>query len=297
MLPSPIIATSRAMEHSRRETPLLRLGIIADPQYADLDPNLALDRHFRQSLGRLEEAIALFNGRALDAVVTLGDLIDRDWASFDPALAVYRRLRHRAIFLPGNHDFAVAPEHLGDVHRRLGMPAHYHDLLIAGHRIVVLDGSEVSLFAVPDGHPRREQAKARLKALTAAGAANAQRWNGGLGEAQFAWLGEVLEQAREEDEPVVLLCHYPVAPENAHDLWDAQRLLDLLAPYENVRAYLCGHNHAGNAVTRDGTHFVTFRGMVDTPDRNAFAVLSLYEDRLEIEGFGREESRVLQSCV
>lgn len=275
------------------QTPVLRLGIIADPQYADLDPDLTLDRHFRQSLGRLEEAIDVFNGRDLDAVVTLGDLIDRDWASFDPALAVYRRLRHKALFLPGNHDFAVAPEHLGNVHRRLGMPAHYHDLLLAGHRLVILDGSEVSLFAVPNGHPRHEQAKARLKALTAAGAVNAQRWNGGLGEAQFAWLAGVLEQAREDGEPVVVLCHYPIAPGNAHDLWDAPRLLDMLADEPNVRAWLSGHNHAGNTVTLNGTHYVTFRGMVDTPDRNAFAIVSLYADRLEIEGFGREDSRVL----
>ncbi|PYE36043.1 calcineurin-like phosphoesterase family protein [Rhizobium sp. PP-F2F-G38] len=277
------------------ENPVLRLGIIADPQYADLAPNLTLDRHFRQSLGKLEEAIDVFNGRDLDAVVTLGDLIDRDWESFDPALAAYRRLRHKALFLPGNHDFAVAPEYLGDVHRRLGMPAQYHDLLVAGHRLVILDGSEVSLFAVPKGHPRREQAKARLQALTAAGAINAQRWNGGLSEAQFTWLAEVLDQARDDGEPVVILCHYPVAPENAHDLWDAQRLLDMLKTYPNVRAWLCGHNHAGNTVTRDGTHYITFRGMVDTPDQNAFAIVSLYEDRLEIEGFGREESRVLRT--
>ncbi|NHT78641.1 phosphatase [Rhizobiaceae bacterium CRRU44] len=277
------------------ENPVLRLGIIADPQYADLEPNLALDRHFRQSLGKLEEAIDVFNGCDLDAVVTLGDLIDRDWESFDPALAVYRRLRHKALFLPGNHDFAVAPEHLSDVHRRLGMPAQYHDLLVAGHRLVILDGSEVSLFAVPKGHPRREQAKARLQALTAAGAINAQRWNGGLSEAQFTWLAEVLDHARDDGEPVVILCHYPVAPENAHDLWDAQRLLDMLKTYPNVRAWLCGHNHAGNTVTRDGTHYITFRGMVDTLDQNAFAIVSLYKDRLEIEGFGREESRVLRT--
>jgi hypothetical protein len=33
--------------------------------------------------------------------------------------------------------------------------------------------------------------------------------------------------------------------------------------------------------------------MVDTPDSNAFAVLALFEDRIEIEGFGREPSRRL----
>lgn len=275
--------------------PILRLGIIADPQYADAAPNIALDRHFRESLGRIEAAIDVFNARELDAVVTLGDLIDHGWESFDPVLALYRRLRHRAIFLPGNHDFSVAPEHLGDVHRRLGMPAHYHDLLVAGYRIIVLDGSEVSLFAPPEGHARRAQAEARLDALKADGAVNAERWNGGLGEAQFTWLTDVLDHARDDGEPVVILCHYPVTPQNVHDLWDAPRLLSLVAAYPNVRAYLCGHNHAGNTVTHGNTHFVTFKGMVDTPDRTAFAILTLTPDTLEIEGFGREDSRHLVS--
>jgi predicted MPP superfamily phosphohydrolase len=280
------------------ERPILRLGIIADPQYADADPNADLDRHFRESLGRIEAAIEVFNGRDLDAVVTLGDVIDHGWENFAPVMALYRRLRHKALFLPGNHDFSVDAVHLGDVHRRLGMPAHYHDLLVAGHRLIVLDGSEISLFAPPDGHPRRAQAALRLEALTAEGALNAQRWNGGLGEAQFAWLTDVLDHARDDAEPVVILCHYPVTPANVHDLWDAPRLLALVAAYPNVRAYLSGHNHAGNTESRSGaggslTHFVTFKGMVDTPDQTAFAILTLQRDRLEIEGFGREESRVL----
>lgn len=278
------------------ERPILRLGIIADPHYADADPHPVLDRHFRESLGRIEAAIDVFNGRDLDAVVTLGDVIDHGWENFAPVMALYRRLRHRALFLPGNHDFAVDPAHLGDVHRRLGMPAHYHDLLVAGHRLIVLDGSEISLFAPPEGHPRRAQAQERLAALRAAGAPNAQPWNGGLGEAQFAWLTDVLDHARDDGEPVVILCHSPVAPDSAHTLFDAERLLACVAAYPNVRAYLCGHNHAGNAETRpaagDGTtHFITFKGMVDTADETAFAVVTLDGDRLEIEGFGREEGR------
>jgi 3',5'-cyclic AMP phosphodiesterase CpdA len=303
--------------------PILRLGIVADPQYADADPDPGLNRYFRESLGRIAAAIDVFNGRELDAVVTLGDVIDHGWESFDPVLALFRRLRHRALFLPGNHDFSVAPEHLGDVHRRLGMPAHYHDLLVAGHRLIVLDGSEISLFAPPEDHPRRAQAEERLALLKAEGARNAHRWNGGLGQAQLTWLGDVLDHARDDGEPVVILCHYPAAPENAHNLFDAQRLLALIETYPNVRAYLCGHNHAGNSATRRAsgssarsspertgakplassaaglestavTHFVTFKGMVDTPDQTAFAIVTLHPDRLEIEGFGREASRVLR---
>ena len=51
------------------EIPRLKLGIIADPQYADLDPNTRLNRYFRRSLPKLREAVAHFNTQALDAVV------------------------------------------------------------------------------------------------------------------------------------------------------------------------------------------------------------------------------------
>lgn len=274
-------------------TPLLRFGVIADPQYVDADPHVGLNRHFRESLLRITQAVETFNGRELDFVITLGDLIDRDWDSFDAVLPLYRPLRHRALFLAGNHDFSVDPAHLGAVHKRLGMPAPYHDLLIRGHRIVILDGNEVSTFALPPGHPRHEIAAARLAAMKAAGAHNAESWNGSLSEAQFAWLEQVLDDAVADGEPVLIFCHYPVSPRNVHDLWDAPRMLALLERYPSVRAYLNGHNHAGNEDTRGSTHFVTFKGMVDTPDSTAFAIVSLFEDRLEIEGFGREPSRTL----
>ncbi|MFL0692164.1 MAG: hypothetical protein ACJLUP_08625 [Agrobacterium tumefaciens] len=60
----------------------LRLGIIADPQYADLDPDRERDRYFRNSLDKLGEAVEHFNSRNLDAVVVLGDLIDRGWENY-----------------------------------------------------------------------------------------------------------------------------------------------------------------------------------------------------------------------
>jgi hypothetical protein len=33
--------------------------------------------------------------------------------------------------------------------------------------------------------------------------------------------------------------------------------------------------------------------MVDTPDENTFAIADIFEDRIEIRGFGREDSRSL----
>lgn len=288
-------ASSEAFNQPVMTTPssILRFGVIADPQYADIEPNLTLDRHYRQSLVKLGEAIATFNGRELDFVMTLGDIIDRNWESFDDIMPVYDGLKHPARFLLGNHDFAVAKEHLGDVAARIGMPHRYHDFAIGRWRFVVLDGSDVSVFSTPDGAPRHEAATERLCALQVAGAINAQTWNGSLGDEQVAWLEDVMDAAEDAGEQVIVLGHYPVFPANSHNMWDSERLVDLLTSYACFRGYLCGHNHVGNFGEVAGRPFVTFKGMVDMIDENTFAIVSLFEDRIEIEGFGREDSRVL----
>lgn len=273
--------------------PLLRFGVITDPQYADLPPWVEMDRHYRNSLAKLDEAIEVLNGEELSFVVTLGDLIDRHWESFWPVLSRYEKLKHESVLMPGNHDFAVAPEYLGEVHKRLGMPAAWHEFSRRGIRFIVIDGNEVSLFSTPAGDPRHDLARARLDALLAAGAANAQEWNGGIGDEQFAWLELAIKRAELAGEKAVVMGHYPLYPENEHNLWGGDRLLDLFERSGNVIAYLNGHNHVGNLGRHGSTWYVNFKGMVDTETENTFAVVEIYPDRIEIIGHGREESRTL----
>ncbi|NLS19740.1 phosphatase [Rhizobium sp. P40RR-XXII] len=273
--------------------PLFRFGVIADPQYADLEPNLPLNRYPAGSLVKLREAIDEFNRHDLAFVVTLGDIIDREWKSFDAILPVYEALRHPRHFLLGNHDFAVAPEHLSAVPARVGMPAAYYDFSHSGYRFIALDGNEISVFAPPEGDPRRQEAKDLMKALGSAGALNGQRWNGAISNTQYDWLAAKLREARVSGERVIVMNHYPIFPDNPHNALDSDRMLALLAEHDHVVAYLNGHNHAGNFGVSDGTYFVNFKGMVDTEDTSAYAIVSVHADRLEIAGFGREESRVL----
>lgn len=275
------------------QEPLLRFGLIADPQYADLSPNLALDRHYRASLGKLSEAIATFEGEDLSFVMTLGDLIDRGWESFDPALSIYRQSRHECLFLPGNHDFLVEPDRLSHVHDRLGMPAPYYGFTRAGIRFLVIDGCEESLFASVPGTQEHARAQARLARLEARGALNAKAWNAGMSPRQLDWISGQLDLASASGQRVIVMGHYPLYPPSDHNLWEAEALADLLAGSPNVLAYFCGHHHPGGQARAGSSWFVNIKGMVDTPGENAFAIASLYPDRLEIAGFGREDSRIL----
>lgn len=271
----------------------LRFGIVADPQYAEAPPNVAWNRYYTASIGKLRAAVETFNGADLHFVATLGDLIDRDWSSFDAIMPVYDCLRTGTTFLLGNHDLEVEPERLDSVATRLGMPSPYYDFSTHGFRFIVLDGNDVSVFAPPPGDPRRKLAEERLARLKAEGALQAQPWNGSLSDAQFAWLEKRLAEARAEGERVVVLNHYPVYPASYLCMWDAQKILDLLLGQDHVVAYFCGHDHAGGYGEAGGIHFVTFTGMVDTPDTNAFAIVEIDGSRMEIKGFGREPSRSL----
>ncbi|WP_113260105.1 metallophosphoesterase [Agrobacterium cavarae] len=274
-------------------TTLFSFGIVADPQYADIPARPEMNRFYAESTKKLTAAIDAFNQENLAFVVTLGDLIDRGWQSFDAILGCYDHLRHRSILLPGNHDFAVEPEHLPKVHDRLGMPSKWYDFSLGEFRFIVLDGNDVSTFAPPFGDPRRELATTRLEALREAGDLNAQDWNGSFSNEQLSWLRATLAKADAMQEQVVLFCHYPLYPANAHNMWDAPKVLKLLAAHHSVRAWFCGHNHDGNYGVIGNTHFVNVKGMVDTPDQNAFAIADVYPDRIVLRGYGRETNRVL----
>ena len=91
---------------------------------------------------------------------------------------------------------------------------------------------------------------------------------------------------------MILFCHFPVYPENVHNLWNAAEVLAVARENRSVVAYMNGHNHAGNYGRLAKRHFVTFTGMVDT-EETAYAIVNVHADRLEIKGFGRQENMTL----
>lgn len=272
---------------------LFRFGIIADPQYAPFPPKPGGTRYYANSLWKLDEALKKFNDEPLEFVATLGDIIDRHWDSFGDVLPIYDQLEHPNFFVLGNHDFEVGQDYLRAVIRTVGLEKSYYDFPGGGYRFLVIDGNDVSTFAPPAGDPRLEIAAERLARLTEAGAENAQSWNGSLSDEQFAWMEERLGAAQQAGEKVIVLSHYPVYPANIHNLWDSERIVDLLTSHDNFVAFFNGHNHAGNYGAIGNQHFVNFKGMVETPDQTAYATVAVHDDRIEITGHGLEENRTL----
>jgi len=276
-----------------QDAPLFQFGVVADPQYAPFPPAPGGTRYYANSLWKIDAAINALNQEDLEFVVTLGDIIDRNWESFGDILPIYDKLKHPGFFVLGNHDYAVAGDYLQSVVRNMGMQKAYYDFTGGGHRFLVIDGNDVSTFAPPADDPRRALAEERLAKLTEAGAPNAQSWNGSLSDEQFGWMEDKIAEAKSAGEKVIILGHYPVYPENEHNMWDSERIVELITSSDNVVAYFNGHNHMGNYGAIGNKHFVNFKGMVETADTTAYATVAVFDDKIEIKGVDREESRTL----
>ena len=187
----------------------------------------------------------------------------------------------------------MASHYLNSVLQRLGLRRAYYDFVGGGHRFIVIDGNEISLFANAEGTENHAAAKKRISDMQAAGAYNAHDVNGGISDLQFAWVQQVMNKAKAAGERVIVMSHYPIYPVNDLNLLDDARLVDLLTSYDNFLLYINGHNHAGNFGAIGRKYFVNFKGMVETPDTTAFSIVEIYDHRIDIRAFGVEEPRTL----
>lgn len=286
------LALSTVARAAPAAEPDLVFGVIADPQYADVETRDS--RFYRNSLGKLEAAVTALNKQPLGFVATVGDLIDRDFKSFDAIMPIYAKLRHPHFPVCGNHDFEVADADKGKVLAAIGLEKPYYSVVRKSWRFIFLDGTDLAVWRHPADDPRTAAAKAMLKELQEKKVGGAQGYNAGIGPEQMKWIAEELDAAKAAGQRVIVFNHYPVIPAgNGHNLWNAAELVALFAKHTHIAAYMNGHNHAGNYGTHEGCHYVNFKGMVETEKQTAYAIVRCFPDRLEIEGYGLEPDREL----
>ncbi len=262
-------------------------GIIADCQYCAIEGTG--ERKYTLSEGKLKECVEHFNTMNLEFVIHLGDFIDRDFESFDVVSPIYNRLKMPNYHALGNHDFSVSDALKKDVVKKMGLPANYYDFAVKGWRFIVLDGNDISFHAYPKNSDRYRIASDYYEEHEI----TSPKWNGAIGSVQLDWLKNALDKAIKNEEKVIFYCHFPIFPENIHNLWNAAEIIQLIESYTNVKAYINGHNHAGNYGIKEGIHYVTIKGMVDT-EQNSYAIINVSENSLSIVGYGREQNRILE---
>ena len=266
----------------------MKIGLVADPQYAD-QPT-AGNRHYRESLWKLEEAIDTFNISNVDFVQNLGDIIDIDWDSYNSIIPIYDKLYPdiENYQLLGNHDFAIDSTHVKDLLDRLSMPDFYYSYSKEGWKFIVLDATDYSYYS--NTLHKHDINQVNFYFESTKEKSNSHLWNSAIGEEQQNWLRQELASANSLNQKVILFSHLPIRPENnSHNLWNDYEIADIIENSSNVVAFINGHNHSGGYVLKNGIHYITIFGMIDTLI-SSYGILEIYKDSLVLIGYGNQKT-------
>lgn len=268
----------------------LRVGLIADPQYADKDDHGL--RLYRSSLEKANEAVATLNKQNVNLTMVVGDLVDQGTKDLKPILTNLTKLDSASFNLLGNHDFVDVTDKK-NLHQVFDMPAPYYSLDKNNWKFILLNTNELSNYATEAGSSEFTAWETLRDSLKSAGRKNAAPWNGGIGAVQIQWLKTQLNEAQQTGQKVIIFTHHPLLPENGLETLNNREILGIIKQYPYVKAVISGHHHEGNFAVFEGIPLITLEGMVETKE-NAFGVMDIYEDYIEIKGYGRLKNRVLK---
>lgn len=271
------------------QEPILRFGLLSDVQYCDCESTEV--RFFSNSLDKLGNAIDDFNTEALSFVISLGDLIDRDFDSYSSVLPIFDSSKAKVYHVLGNHDFEMDHKDRKKVSSELNTGPGYYSFDIENFRFIVVNSNDISTYSIKSKN--RKDATRLIDLIVGQGGKYGAEWNGGLSMKQLAWLDKELTGAKESGKKVIIFSHHPLWPEGRHNILNFKEITDMLLNYDHVIGWFCGHNHSGGYGNLNLIHCVNFKGMVDTPDTNAYSVVEIYENKIWIKGRGRERSQIL----
>ena len=275
------------------QEPLLKIGLVADPQYAN-QPTRG-KRYYKESLWKLEEAVDTFNYKNVDFVQSLGDIIDVEWGSYDSILPIYKKLNPdiKSYQLLGNHDFSIDSTHLSGLLEKLSMPNYYYSYSKKGWRFIVLDATDYSYFSNSLHNHNTNEINSYYENTKEK--SNKHRWNSAIGKEQQNWLKQELADAISLNQKVILFSHLPIKPiSNSHNLWNDYEIVEIIENSSNVVAFINGHNHSGGYVFKNGVHYITIFGMVDTMI-SSYGILEIHKDSLLLRGYGNQKTLYLNN--
>ena len=284
--------------------PLFSFGIMADCQYADRDDeDFMVDgthhmyhNRYRQAPDKLRKAVEAFNDSDLEFVVHLGDFVDRGIDEADNIIEITNGLKAPFWHVLGNHDFSGSEDDHARLYKKYGIENSYYTKKIANYRFVILDTNEASIIKHPEGTTGWNMGKKMVQAAREAGMLQAYDWNGAVGAEQQEWLEAQLNESEAAGENVILFAHHPVFPPGVLNALNDDQIMRLIDRYSNIVAYINGDNHLGAFGYRKSTPYLTVPGMLQT-ETNAFGVISVYEDKLVIDGYGRVQDMVIELGV
>ena len=247
----------------------ITIGFFADAQGSDKDT--VSTRHYRDSIAKVKDFVAVMNEWKPDIVVHLGDLIDTWSPVYTREISTeVARLTMPCHFVLGNHD-VPRREFTNMLSRQLNS---YYSFIVKGLTFIILDGNWNA-----DG--------SKLEM--------GSHWNKVyLVRPQLEWL--TLELTRAAGKAIVLI-HQRIDEENAmnpHALMNAAEVRRTLENSGKVLAVFQGHDHrTGTRTVINDIPYFTIFGMVEEAYpavSYAKVVLSITNGSISLSGAGKQPS-------
>lgn len=267
------VRASMAFDEQRK--PGLRVGLLTDLHYGDKPAWKT--RFYRETEGKLEEAVDFFNREKPACVVELGDLIDKaptleeelQWLGvIEKTYAKVQAPRH---YILGNHCVATLTKEEFAAHTGASKSPHY-SFDLGNFHFVILDACYKA-----DGTPYQRD--------------NFDWKDSNLPAAEVAWLREDLAKAAK---PVIILAHQRLDDNGDHSVKNAAEVRQVLESSGKVLAVFQGHSHANDYQQVSGIHYCTLVAMIEGTGRESsgYAMLDLMEDgSLRLHGFRKQATR------
>jgi len=271
-------SSANALPEGRKHS--VRFGIITDSHYADIDTEGT--RHYRDSLGKVREAVGCFNDSDLDFIIELGDMKDmapekdahETLRYLDEIEKEFLKFKGPAYHVLGNHDMdCISKEeflsHTRNYGKANGKP-HYA-FTVKGVRFIILDANfneDMSPYC-----------RGNFKWTSA--------W---IPQEQLEWLKKELKDNLRK--PVIVFIHQLLDSNSDINpilcVGNADEIREILESHGHVAAVFQGHHHPGHYSCSNGIHYITLPGMIekDAPAHNSYATVELRLDgSICIDGF------------
>lgn len=264
-----------AAEELRR--PSLRLGLVTDLHYAEKPPMGT--RFYRETLGKLEEAVGAFNSEQISAAICLGDFIDQaplveqeiEWLeTAEKRFATTKAPRH---YVLGNHCVGTLTKAEFAAHTVASRTPHYSFDLQSVH-FIVLDACYRS-----DGENY--------------GRRNFDWTDSNIPSHELGWLRADLAKA---SLPTIVFVHQRLDEAGKHMVRNAADVRAELERSRKVLAVFQGHSHRNDYQQIAGIHYCTLVAMVEGSgaENSGYAVAEIMKDHsIRLRGFRRQVNRNL----
>lgn len=266
-----------------RSKSLIRFGMLSDVHYADREP--AGERFYRQSIAKVQEAIAQMNQEKLDFAIELGDFKDQEAVPNETNTlkyltdieSVFQKFNGPTYHVLGNHDMdSISKQQFLERVENTGIPPtkSYYSFQKKGIHFVVLDGNFTKEGKAYD-HGNFHWEDTTIPAN------------------QTDWLKADLKANKL---PVIVFIHQMLDDSKnvKQAVHNAAEVRHILEQSGNVLCVFQGHVHEERYNLINGIHYYSVNAVVDGdgPENSAYMIVDVYKDgSLKMDGFRRATDR------